>query len=182
MPNRQVSRPFIQTTSYLPHRTDHLNLRQPKPTTPPARPADLPSASRGKPNGQKIEKDKPRWDPIPITYIELFPKLVKMGHIEPVQLAPLRPPFPRCYNAHTQCDYHGGNPGHPTENCTALKYKVRDLINDGKLKFEDLDGPAQVEDSSRVKVEMARQKHGIQRKTSLGRAAMSNKKVPIVEV
>ena len=129
-----------------------------------------------------MEKDKPRWNPISITYTKLFPKLVKMGHIKPVQLAPLRPLFPRWYNTHTQCDYHGGNPDHPTKNCTALKYKVRDLINDGKLKFEDLDGPAQVEDPSRAKVEMARQKHGIPRKTSLGKAAMSNEKVPIVEV
>ena len=108
--------------------------------------------------------------------------LVKMGHIKPVQLAPLRPPFPKWYNAHTQYDYHGGNPGHPTENCTALKYKVRDLINDGKLKFENLDGLAQVEDPSRAKVEMARQKHGTPRGTSLGKAAMSNEKVPIAEV
>ena len=137
-PNQQVPRPFVPTTSYLPRRTDSPNLRQPRPTAPPvfrttSRPTDLPGTSKGKTNGQKFEKDKPRWDPIPITYTELFPKLVRMGHIKPVQLAPLRPPFPRWYNAHTQCDYHGGNPGHPTENCTALKYKVRDLINDGKL-------------------------------------------------
>ena len=105
-----------------------------------------------------------------------------MGHIKPVQLASLRLPFPRWYDAHTQCDYHGRNPGHPTKNCTALKYKVRDLINDGKLKFEDLDAQAQVEDSSRAKAEMARQKHGIPRETSLGKAAISNEKVPIVEV
>ena len=185
-PNQQVPRPFVPTTSYLPRRTDRPNLRQPRPTAPPAfrttsRPVDLPSASRGKTNGQKFEKDKPRWDPIPITYTELFPKLVKMGHIKPVQLAPLRPPFPRWYNAHTQCDYHGGNPGHPTKNCTTLKYKVRDLINDGKLKFEDLDGPAQVEDPSRAKVEMSRQKHGTPRGTSLGKATMSNEKVPIAK-
>ena len=56
------------------------------------------------------------------------------------------------------------------------------MINDGKLKFEDLDGPAQVEDPSRAKEEMARQKHGTPRETSLEKAAMSNEKVPIVEV
>ena len=72
------------------------------------------------------------------------------------ELAPLRPPFPRWYNVHTRCDYHGGNPGHPTKNCIALKYKVRDLINDGKLKFEDLDRLVEIEDSSRTKVEMTR--------------------------
>ena len=106
LPNQQVPRSFVQTTSYLPRRTDRPNLRQLKPTAPPAfrttsRPADLPSASRGKPNGQKIENDKPRWDPIPITYAELFPKLVRSGHIELVQFAPLKPPFPRWYNTYT---------------------------------------------------------------------------------
>ena len=64
LPNQQVPRPFVQTTSYLPRRTDCLDLRQPRPIAPPAfrttsRPADLLGASRGKPNGQKIEKDKP---------------------------------------------------------------------------------------------------------------------------
>ena len=104
-PNQQVPRPFVPTTSYLPCRTDRPNLRQPRPTAPPAfritsSPTDLPGASRGKSNGQKFEKDKPRWDSIPITYTELFPKLVKMDHIKPVQLPPLTPPFPRWYNAH----------------------------------------------------------------------------------
>ena len=90
-----------------------------------------------------------------------------MGHIKPIRLALLTPPFPRWYNAHTRCDYHGGNPGHPTENCTGLRRKVRDLINDGKLKLEDLDRPVEVEDSSRVKVEMVRQKHETPRKANL---------------
>ena len=87
----------------------------------------------------------------------MLPKLIKRGFIEPFYLAPLRPPFLKWYNANVQCDYHAGNPGHSTENCIALKHKVRDLINDGKLKFEDLDRPAKVKNSSRTKVEMKRQ-------------------------
>ena len=35
-PNQQVPRPFVPTTSYLPRRTDRPNLRQPRPTAPPA--------------------------------------------------------------------------------------------------------------------------------------------------
>ena len=30
LPNRQVPRPFVQTTSYLPRRTDRPNLQQPR--------------------------------------------------------------------------------------------------------------------------------------------------------
>ena len=64
LPPQWVPRSFVQTTSHLPRKTNRPNLRQPRPTAPPAlrtipRPTDLPSASRGKPNGQKIEKDKP---------------------------------------------------------------------------------------------------------------------------
>ena len=98
LPNQQVSRPFIQTTSHLPRETHRPNLRQPMPTILPAfmatsRPVDQPSGSRGKPSGQKTNKDKTQWDPIPITYTELFPKLIDIGHIEPLQLPPLSPHF-----------------------------------------------------------------------------------------
>ena len=150
-------------------------MRQPRPIAPPAfiatsRPVDRSNGLKGKPSGQKIDKNKPRWDSIPITYTELFPKLVEIGHIEPVQLAPLKPPFPRWYNTHTRCDYHGGNPGQPTKNYTALKYKVRDLINDGKLEFEDLDRPVEVEDSSRTKVKMMKQEKETPKKANFEKA------------
>ena len=187
LPNQQVPRPFFQTTSYLPRGTDRPNLQQPRPIAPSvfmatSRPVDRSNGLKGKLSGQKIDKDKPRWDPIPITYTKLFPKLVEIGHIEPVQLAHLKPPFPRWYNAHTRCDYHGRNPDHPTENCTALKHKVQDLINDGKLKFEDLDRLVGVEDSSRTKVKMTRQKKETPKEANFGKATIPKEKVPIAKV
>ena len=145
-----------------------------------SQPVDRSNGLKGKPNGQKIDKDRPQWDPI--TYTELFPKLVEIGHIEPVQLAPLRPPFLRWYNAHTRCDYHFKNPGHSTKNCTALKRKVQDLINEGKLKFEKSDGPAEVEHPFRAKVEMSRQEKEAPRRARLGKAAIPKEKVPIAKV
>ena len=162
LPNQQVPRPFIQTTSHLPNGTHRPNLRQPMPTTPPtfmatSRPIDQPSGSRGKPNGQKTGKDKIQQDPIPITYTELLPKLIESGFIAPFYLAPLRPPFPKWYNANNRCDYHVRNPGHSTENYSALKYKVQSLIKDGKLRFEESDELVRVENPSRTKTEMTRQ-------------------------
>ena len=64
-PNQQVSRPFGRTTSYLPCGIDRPNLRQPVLSVlsifrPTARHVDQPSDSRGKPNRQKIDKDKSR--------------------------------------------------------------------------------------------------------------------------
>ena len=187
LPNQWVPQPFTQTISHLPRKTNRPNLWRPTPTAPPtfmttSRPADQPSDSRNKHCRQKIDKDKPRWDPIPITYTELFPKLVEIGHIEPVQLVPLRPSFSKWYNAHTRCDYHFGNPGHSIENCTAFKRKVRDLINEGKLKFKKSDGLVKVEDSSRTRANMTRQKTKTLKEASIGKAAIPKKKVPIAKL
>ena len=55
------------------------------------------------------------------------------------------------------------------------------MINDGKLTFEDLDGPAEVKDPSRAKVEMARQKHGTPKETNFEKATMPKEKVPIAK-
>ena len=68
------------------------------------------------------------------------------------------------------------------ENCTSLKSKVQELINDGKLTFEDLDGPAEVKDPSEAKVEIARQEHRVPREASPGKAAIPRDEVPIAKV
>ena len=61
-------------------------------------------------------------------------------------------------------------------------YKVQDLINDGKLKFEDLDRPAKVKNSFRKNVEMTRQKKKTSNETNFGKAAMPKEKVPIAKI
>ena len=134
LPNQRVLRPFIQTTSHLPRGTDCPNLRQPTLTTPfsfvtMSRPINQPSSSRGKPSGQKATmRRKNQWDPIPVTYAELLPKLIDSGHIKPIQARPRRPPFPNWYDVNIRCDYHSGVPSHSTEDCTFFKNKVRNLI------------------------------------------------------
>ena len=99
---------------------------------------------------------KNQWDPIPVAYAELLPKLIDNGHIKPIQARPRRPSFPNWYDVNIRCGYHSGVPGHSIEDCTNFKNKVQNLIGEGKLKFENLDGPAEVEDPSRAKIEMPR--------------------------
>ena len=118
--HQQVPRPSVQTTSYLPRRTDRPNLRQPRPTAPPvfmatSRHANQPSGSRGQPSRRKIDSDNLRWDPIPITYAELLPKLTDNGSIVPIQARPRRPPFPKWYDVNIRCDYHSEVLGHRSE-------------------------------------------------------------------
>ena len=75
-----------------------------------------------------------------------------------------------------------GNPSHLTENCTSLNYRVQELINDGELTFEDLDGPVEVKDLSRAKVEIARQEHGVPREASPRKNAIPRDEVLITKV
>ncbi|KAH1265648.1 hypothetical protein GmHk_01G001318 [Glycine max] len=53
--------------------------------------------------------------PIPMTYKDLLPSLI----------ANQMPLFPRWYNPNATCAYHGGTPGHLTEQCMAFKRKVQ---------------------------------------------------------
>ena len=96
-------------------------------------------------------------------------------------MEPLRPPFPKWYNAHTRCDYHSGNPGHSTENCIAHKREVQSLIKDGKLKFEESDGPVGVEDLFEVEAEMIRQKEITPREAGFGKTTISRDEVFIAK-
>ncbi|CAL1413021.1 unnamed protein product [Linum trigynum] len=81
-------------------------------------------------------KAKRVFDPIPVTYTELFPRLLHDHLITPIPGETLQPPFPRWYRFDKHCDYHSGVQGHSVENCNALKIKVQDMVNAGWLKFE----------------------------------------------
>ena len=56
------------------------------------------------------------------------------------------------------------------------------MINDGKLKFEKLDEPAEVEDPSRAKFEMLRQEKEASKGARLRKVAISKEKVHIAKV
>ena len=53
----------------------------------------------------------------------------------------MQPPYLRWYNENARCDYHSGNRGHSTEDCTALKRRVHDLIKARALAFNNEDIP-----------------------------------------
>ena len=58
----------------------------------------------------------------------------------------------------------------------------QDLINVGKLKFEDLDRPTKVKNRSRKDVEMTRQEKETPKEVNFGKAAISKEKVTIAKV
>ena len=112
----------------------------------PALPA-LAYGGNSQPSGQREnnvrrarpQQERPKFDPIPMTYTELYPKLVQLGFLVPMDIPPMQPPYPRWYKENAWCDYHSENKGHSMEDCTALKQRVHDLIKVRALAFDNED-------------------------------------------
>ncbi|GKV08897.1 hypothetical protein SLEP1_g20468 [Rubroshorea leprosula] len=73
---------------------------------------------------------------LPIPYGEALKQLVAVGLLETVQVNPIQPPYPYWYDLQARCEYHNVV-GHGTEYCATLKIKIQDLINEGKLQFDE---------------------------------------------
>ena len=56
------------------------------------------------------------------------------------------------------------------------------MIKEGKLKFEESDGPVGVEDLYRAKTKMRRQEKEALREASSGKVTMSRDKVPVAKI
>ncbi|KAI5430522.1 hypothetical protein KIW84_034924 [Lathyrus oleraceus] len=86
------------------------------------------------------ERKKVTFDPIPMTYAELYTSLIDRKLITPRD-PPAVPANPQWwYKPELHCVYHSGAPGYDMENCYPLKTKVKDLVRSGILFFEDV-GP-----------------------------------------
>ncbi|KAI5435104.1 hypothetical protein KIW84_021797 [Lathyrus oleraceus] len=82
-------------------------------------------------------RKKITFDPIPMSYAELYPSLIERKLITPRD-PPAVPANPQWwYKPDQHCVYHSGAPGHNIENCYPLKTKVQDLVRCGILSFED---------------------------------------------
>ena len=83
------------------------------------------------------DRKKVSFDPIPMTYAELYPSLLERKLVSPKD-PPAIPANPQWwYKPDQHCVYHSGAPGHNVENCFPLKNKVQDLMRSGILSFED---------------------------------------------
>ena len=45
------------------------------------------------------------------------------------------------YNPDATCAYHSGSPGHDTNNCWALKYKIQNMIDAKEIEFDPPETP-----------------------------------------
>ena len=125
---------------------------------------------------------KSQWDPIPVNYTKLLPKLIDDGLTVPIHSTPRKLPFLKWYNVNTRCNYHAGILGHLIEDCKTFKNKVQNLIEKGKLKFEESSGPTGVEDPFREKAVVMRQEKEALRKASFGKMIIPRDDVPISKI
>ena len=45
------------------------------------------------------------------------------------------------YNQDARCAYHSGSPGHDTNDCWMLKYKIQNMIDAKEIEFDPLETP-----------------------------------------
>ncbi|KAF1884245.1 hypothetical protein Lal_00043530 [Lupinus albus] len=144
-PNQQT--PY-QPIAYINHNrpptqhnpTPHYN--QPRPNQYPVQQNRPPNNYQTRPY-QNFNRNQPRpfhpqrtFDPIPVTFAELF------AHLQTERiLAPIAGQTPNTtapwYDPNANCDYHSGIIGHSTETCRALKHRIQDLIDSKWLEFKD---------------------------------------------
>jgi hypothetical protein len=88
-------------------------------------------------NNQNLTQRTSQFDPIPMSYTELFPVLIEKNLVQ--TRAPPKVPatLPRWYRSDHFCAFHQGAPGHDIERCFALKAEVQKLIKDNILSFKD---------------------------------------------
>ncbi|CAN1132462.1 hypothetical protein LINPERHAP2_LOCUS7036, partial [Linum perenne] len=127
------------TTSYVAATMPTVQtptVKAQSPSVQPTKTQDVTSKNeeRGRPTSFRPRSEI---DPIPISYTELYPRLLKNKQVAPAPYQQPSPPFPKWYNPEARCEYHGGAVGHLIENCPAFKYRVQDLIRAGWLKFEE---------------------------------------------
>jgi hypothetical protein len=90
------------------------------------------------PSNEQNQPQKGNFDPIPMTYAELFPALVHKNLVQTRSPPPIPEKIPWWYNANVTCAFHQNAPGHDLDNCWPLKNEVQRLIHAGILTFQDV--------------------------------------------
>ena len=128
-----------QSQSYVPYQTQpnyqprYSSSTNPSSTMQTYNPPNNQSNNPGNQRGPRPERFQA--DPILVSYMELFPKLIQEQLVSRVSIDPILPPYSRWYDPNASCDYHYGVKGHSIENCIALKRRVQALMKAGYIDF-----------------------------------------------
>src|SRR4051812_45521324 len=86
---------------------------------------------------QNQNRGRTTYDPIPMTYTELYPALVKKVLITTIAFTPPNP-LPPGFRSDLHCEFHQGGAGHNLESCFALKARVQELMRANMIYFKDI--------------------------------------------
>src|ERR1043165_8010075 len=95
-------------------------------------------------NNQNRAPRVSQFDPIPMTYTELYPALIERNLVQTRSPPPVPEKLPWWYKADVSCPFHQGAPGHDPEHCIALKAEVQRLVRANLLSFRNTNPTMQV--------------------------------------
>ncbi|XP_050897461.1 uncharacterized protein LOC127104315 [Lathyrus oleraceus] len=142
--NQQPAQAYQAPPAYRPAPVQQRVAAPPAYQQAPAAPVyQQPRAQALRQNAQNQNRrqgERVTFNPIPMSYTELYPSLLQKGLVVPRPLGPPPDRLPPWYNPNAHCPFHEGAPGHDLEGCYALKHRVRELIESKILSFKDM-GP-----------------------------------------
>ncbi|XP_050889414.1 uncharacterized protein LOC127094647 [Lathyrus oleraceus] len=142
--NQQPAQAYQAPPVYRPAPVQQRAAAPPAYQQAPATPVyQQPRAQAPRQNAQNQnmrQGERATFNPIPMSYTELYPSLLQKGLVVPRPMGPPPDRLPPWYNPNAHCPFHEGAPGHDLESCYALKHRVRELIESKILSFKDM-GP-----------------------------------------
>ncbi|XP_010312908.2 uncharacterized protein [Solanum lycopersicum] len=84
----------------------------------------------------KFRKAPKVFTPLRESQTQLYERLKAMGMLYPIEGRPANP-LGKFYRADHRCAYHSGAVGHDTENCSTLKHKIQNMINNNLINIEE---------------------------------------------
>ncbi|XP_050909656.1 uncharacterized protein LOC127123486 [Lathyrus oleraceus] len=142
--NQQPAQAYQAPPIYRPAPVQQRAAAPPAYQQPPAASVyQQPRAQAPRQNAQNQNRrqgERATFNPIPMSYTELYPSLLQKGLVVPRPMGPPPDRLPPWYNPNAHCLFHEGAPGHDLEGCYALKHRVRELIESKVLSFKDM-GP-----------------------------------------
>src|ERR1051325_2585524 len=100
-----------------------------------------PRSKKKEPNQHYRRYARQDIQPIPMSYSQLLPYLIQSGVVIPRELKPVPGVAKAWFDKSVRCAFHADSAGHETENCSAFKCTVQELIDD-KILFFKQNGPS----------------------------------------
>ena len=94
------------------------------------------NVNQGKFPRPKFRKAPKVFTPLRESQTQLYERLKAMGMLHPIEGRPANP-LGKFYRADHRCAYHSGAIGHDTENCSTLKHKIQNMINNNLIDIEE---------------------------------------------